>query len=110
MPTFDEEIARHIQQALDTGELGGIEGFGKPLPQDPGWDATPESLRMPFKILKNAGFYPPEVAMFHERAALNASLAQCADGQERAALQRKLSELEQKLALRLDALRVHGSL
>ena len=74
MPTQDEEIARHLREALASGELAGTEGFGKPFPEDAGWDATPESLRMPFKILKNAGFVPAEVELFHERAALSASL------------------------------------
>ena len=81
-----------------------------------GWAATfprvetPEALRMPFKILKNSGFYPPEIAMFHERAALVAAVRACADPEEHKRLQQKLSELEQKLALRLEALRVHGNL
>ena len=69
MPTQDEEIARHLREAMASGELAGTEGFGKPLPEDAGWEATPEALRMPFKILKNAGFVPPEVELFHERAA-----------------------------------------
>ena len=86
------------------------EGYGKPTPEDSGWDATPKSLRMPFKILKNSGFYPPEIAMFHERAALVAAVRACADPEEHKRLQQKLSELEQKLALRLEALRVHGNL
>ena len=49
MPTQDEEIARHLREALASGELAGTEGFGKPLPEDAGWDATPESLRMPLQ-------------------------------------------------------------
>jgi len=108
MPTQDEEIARHLRQALESGELAGTEGFGKPLPEDAGWNATPESLRMPFKILKNAGFVPAEVEMFRERAALAAPLRACESEEERNQLRRRLSELEQKIALRLEALRQHG--
>src|SRR6188508_334813 len=110
MPTQDEEIARHLREALASGELAGTEGFGKPLPEDAGWDATPEALRMPFKILKNAGFVPAEVELFHERAALSASLETCPAGPERVELRRKLSDLEQRIALRLEALRINGSL
>ena len=109
MRTQDEEIARHIQQALTSGELAGTAGFGKPLTHDAGWEATPDALRMPFKILKDAGFAPPEIALFHQRAELNASLLACQDEDERKALGRSLSELEQKLALRLEALRVTGN-
>lgn len=110
MPTQDEEIARHLREALASGELARTEGFGKPLPEDAGWDATPESLRMPFKILKNAGFVPAEVELFHERAALAAALEASPSETERDALRRKLSELEQKLSLRLEALRTNGTL
>jgi hypothetical protein len=110
MPTQDEEIARHLREALESGELAGTPGFGKPLPEDAGWNATPESLRMPFKILKNAGFVPAEVELFHERAALSASLQSCQSEAERRDVRRKLSELEQKIALRLEALRVNGTL
>jgi len=110
MPTQDEEIARHLREAMASGELAGTPGFGKPLPEDPGWEATPEELRMPFRILKNAGFVPPEVELLHERAALNAALSAAAGQAERSALRQRLSDLEQKIALRLEALRSHGKL
>lgn len=110
MPTQDEEIARHLREALESGELAGTPGFGEPLPEDAGWDATPESLRMPFKVLKNAGFVPHEVALFHERAALSAALQSCQSETERTEVRRKLSDLEQRIALRLESLRVNGSL
>jgi hypothetical protein len=111
MPTQDEEIARHLREALESGELAGIPGFGKPLPEDDaGWNATPESLRMPFKILKNAGFVPPEVELFHERAALSALLQSCQSETERTEVRRKLRDLEQRIALRLESLRANGTL
>ena len=110
MPTQDEEIARHLREAAISGELSRVPGYGKPLPQDEGWNATPEALRMPFKILKNAGFVPPEVDLFHERARLVAALAACTESAEQMALQGALSMLEQKLALRLEALRHSGNL
>jgi len=46
MRTFDEEIARRLQEAQESGELSRAKGYGKPLPNDPGRDATPEALRM----------------------------------------------------------------
>ena len=110
MPTQDEEIARHLRQALTSGELARAPGFGKPLLEDEGWAATPDGLRMPFKILKNAGFHPPEVVLFHERAALVAALRDCPDAAQRIALGKQLSEMEQRLALRLEALRINGYL
>ena len=110
MRSLDEEIARHLQEMADAGELKLAESYGKPMQEDAGWNATPEALRMPFKILKNAGVAPPEIEMFHERARLVAAIRDCADDAQRKALQKQLSELEQKIALRLEALRAHGSL
>jgi len=110
MGTLDDEIARHLKEAALSGELRAAESYGKPMEEDAGWHATPETLRMPFKILKNSGFYPPEIAMFHQRADLIAAVRACADGAERRKLQRQLSELEQKIALRLEALRIRGTL
>jgi len=110
MKTFDEEIARRIKEAADSGELSTAESYGKSLPEDRGWEATPEALRMPMKILKDAGATPPEIAWFHERARLKASIEREVDPDERRKLQLQLIELEQKIALRLEALRIHSQL
>ncbi|MDN3919000.1 DnaJ family domain-containing protein [Roseateles violae] len=107
----DEEIARHLQAAIASGELATAESWGRPLAEDAGWEATPEGLRMPFKILKNAGYAPPELGLFHERACLRAALAAAGDeGETQQRLQRELAELEQRIALRLESLRRHASL
>jgi hypothetical protein len=108
--TLDDEIARYLQEALASGALQSAKGYGKPLPDMPGWDDTPEALRMPFKILKDAGVAPPEIELFHERARLRAALAQCTDEAEREALGRQLNDVEVKIALRLGALRANARL
>jgi hypothetical protein len=110
MRSIDDEIGRYLREMAQSGELSRIEGYGKPIPEDAGWNATPAALRMPLKILKNSGFHPPEIEMFHERARLVAAIRECADDETRKTLQKRLSELEQKIALRLEALRIHGSL
>ena len=103
--SLDEEIARHLQEAQASGELASAKGYGKPLPEIAGWDDTPEALRMPFKILKDAGVPPPEIELFHERARLRGELDACTDDAAREDIRRRLSELEQKIALRLESLR-----
>ena len=110
MRTFDEEIARRLQEAADSGELSGAKGYGKPMTEDPGWEATPAALRMPMKILKDAGAAPPEIAMFHERARLKQLIEAATDRDEHRSLQLRLAELEQTIALRLEALRMNASL
>ncbi len=110
MATLDDEIARHLQTAAESGELSSAEGYGKPLTHNAGWDETPEALRMPFKILKDAGVVPHEVEMFQERARLRTALEAASTPQERQEVQQRLSDLEQKLALRLESLRINASL
>ncbi len=110
MPTLDEEIARHLRRAAESGELQGAKGYGEPLAEAQGWDETPQALRMPFKILKDAGVVPPEIEMFQQRARLRAALRDATTPDEKTAAQRKLSELEQSLALRLESLRIHSTL
>lgn len=108
MRTFDEEIAHRLKEAADSGELSTAKGYGKPPESDPGWDATPAGLRMPMKILKDAGVPPPEVEMFRERSRLRALVEATADSSQREHLRLQLMELEQKIALRLESLRLHG--
>ena len=105
---IDDEIGRHIAAAERSGELRAAPGYGQPMRDDPGWDETPGEFRLPFKILKNADVVPPEVEMFHRRAALREALAACVDEDSRRALRQGLSELEQALALRLEGMRSSG--
>lgn len=106
----DEAIAEHIAQALRSGELQTAPSFGKPLPEAEGWYETPVEFRLPFKILKNAGAAPPEIELFHKRAALRRELDACASEAERQALRQRLSEVEQFIALRLEGMRSTGKL
>jgi hypothetical protein len=110
MRTIDEEIARRLQEAADSGELSRAKGYGQPMAEDTGWDSTPAALRMPMKILKDAGAAPPEIALFHERARLRRAVEACVDAADRHALQLQLAQLEQNIALRLESLRMHASL
>ncbi|MGZ8202647.1 MAG: DnaJ family domain-containing protein [Burkholderiales bacterium] len=108
MRPFDEEIARRLQEAAASGELSQAKGYGMPLPEDAGCEAAPAAFRMPMRILKDAGAVPPEVALFHERARLRASIEAAAEPSEGEKLQRKLNELEQQIALRLELLRTNS--
>lgn len=108
--SLDEAIADHLAESWRSGELQSAESFGKPLAEPEGWAQTPAEFRLPFKILKNAGAPPAEVALFHKRAALRAQLAAATVEAERQRLQQQLAELEQALALRLDAMRASGNL
>jgi hypothetical protein len=108
--TLDQQIADHLAEAGASGELRAAPSYGKPLMRPEGWDETPEELRQAFKILKDAGFAPPEVALFHERARLRAMLESEERPGVRASLERELSDLEQKIALRLESIRMSSRL
>jgi hypothetical protein len=110
MRSLDEEIARYLADAQVAGELSKAESYGKPQPEIEGWFETPEALRMPFKILKDAGVLPREIEMFRERAELAQRLRASTSPEEQRELHQKLVDLEQVIALRLEALRVNPSL
>ncbi len=105
---IEDEIARKLAEAQQSGELKSAPSYGRPLAMSDGWDDTPDEFRMAFKMLKNSGFVPPEIAVFHERAELRKRLATCADLHERKVLETELAQLEQKIALRLEAMKMHG--
>ena len=108
--TQDELIGEHIDQARRTGELQTAPSFGKPMPEAEGWHETPTEFRLPFKILKNAGIAPPEIELFHQRAALRRELAECSSEEERKILRHRLNDLEVFIALRLESMRSSGKL
>jgi hypothetical protein len=126
MPTLDEQIAQGLQDALDSGELKAAPSWGRPLDFGDGYDDTPPELRMPFKILKDAGVAPPEVETMRQIAALRERLhaldaananavaaptqAAARSTAEAEVLGRRIAELQQHLALRLEHLRMTGSL
>jgi len=108
MKTLDEQIAEQLRAS--EAELRNAPSWGKPLPLDDGFDETPLELRMPFKILKDAGVVPHEVEMFREIARLKRALHETASDEDAKALRQRISELQQAVALRLEKLRVSGSL
>ncbi len=112
MSGLDEHIAHSLRESQRSGELQSAPSWGKPLAVDAGFDDTPAELRLPFKILKEAGFVPHEVLQMHEIAALRAQLAALADDTAPAAveLRRRVTDLSASLAMRLERLRATGSL
>ncbi len=106
----DQAIAEHLARAYSTGELQTAESFGKPLKEPEGYRETPDEFRMPFKILKNASVAPAEIGLFHKRAELRREIELTMDESARKALQQKLSEVEQMIALRLEGMRRSGRL
>ena len=110
MPTIDEQIAQSLRESLRSGELESAPSWGKPLDLADGYAQTPDELRMAFKALKDAGFVPPEVETMQQIAALREQLASAPAPADADVLRRRISELQQHLSLRLERLRMSGSL
>jgi len=60
MFTFHLIAEKRIQEAMQKGQFDNLPGKGKPLVFEDD-SMVPEDLRMAYKILKNAGFIPPEL-------------------------------------------------
>ena len=58
-----------ILEAVSRGELDSLPGAGRPLQLDDD-KLIPEDLRLAYRILKNAGFVPPEVEALNQIADL----------------------------------------
>jgi hypothetical protein len=111
---LEDDIGRHLAESEKSGELRGAPSYGKPLQFGDGYDETPAELRLPMKILKDAGIVPPEVEVMREIAALQAELdalsgVAAADGAAVRALRQRLADKRQALALRLEKLRASGT-
>ena len=107
---LDDHIGEHLRDSAANGELARAPSYGKPLDLGDAYERTPVELRMAMKVLKDAGIVPAEVEMMRAAAALEARLAECRDDGQRRTLQRELSEMRQAIALRLEKLRLSGSL
>lgn len=88
---------RRIAEAIREGTLE-VEGWqGKPLPIDEPYHIPPD-LRMAFKMLKNAGYLPPEIEAKKEIQHLVELIAATEDEHERLRQLKKLNVLRLRLS------------
>jgi len=97
---IDQMAERQIQTALEQGQLDRLPGQGQPLQLEDD-SRVPEALRLGYRLLKNAGYLPPELEQRQEALALCDLLARCHGPDEEATdLLRKLRQLELKLRIK----------
>lgn len=96
---FQEVAEQKIQEAMARGEFDNLPGQGKPLVFDDDSN-IPEDLRMAFKMLKNAGYCPPEVQDQKDIETILDLLEHCQDEQERYRQMQKLNVLVMKINVR----------
>ncbi len=95
---------RRILEAMERGEFDRLPGAGKPLRMEDD-SLVPGDLRVAYKVLKNAGFLPPELELRKEILTLRDLLRTLEDDAMRT---RKIREMNRKL-LRLELLRGKGA-
>ena len=101
----EDHIGRAIAESEKSGELTSLSSFGKPLDFGDGYAETPEELRMGFKILKDAGFVPPEVELMRDIEALTRSIESETNREEIFKRSAQLAQMRQKLAMSMERLK-----
>lgn len=93
MPSIYDILAeQRIADALRRGEFDNLPGAGKPLVFDDELFVSPEQ-RMANKVMRNAGFSPPEIGLRKAIAKLRAEIAGLDESERRSALRRRLAML-----------------
>ena len=96
MNPLDQIAEARIQEAMERGELRDLPGEGKPLLLDDD-SAIPEELRVAYRVLKNAGFLPPELQLRKEVREAEQLLQQLPEG-DRSRARVRLELLQLRLA------------
>jgi hypothetical protein len=84
---------KKIREAIERGEFANLPGAGKPLRLEDD-SMIPEDLRVAYKILKNAGFIPPELELRKEIISLRSLLHAIENEEEKVV---KIRELNYKI-------------
>jgi hypothetical protein len=96
IPGFEAIVEERIKKARKKGEFENLPGKGKPIRfDDPN---LPDDLRMAHKILKNAGFLPPEIEVRKQISRTRELLDRIeGPGPEKTKVQKRLNYLLAKL-------------
>lgn len=99
MLLLDSLAEEKISSAIRRGELDDLPGRGRPLPaEDLG--GVPEGLRVAYRLLKNAGCLPPELALRNQIGEVETLLSRVESADEVSRLRRRLCLLKARLAMR----------
>lgn len=96
MLNFQKIAENRIKEAMEQGEFDNVKGKGKPLVfEDDSF--IPPDLRLAYKMLKNAGFVPPELQTEKEIKMAIDLLKNLDDEQERYRQAQKVNLLVTKV-------------
>ncbi|MDQ8020832.1 MAG: DUF1992 domain-containing protein [Moraxellaceae bacterium] len=98
MLLFDLLAEQRITQALEAGAFDNLPGVGRPLPDEDDMSLVPAEQRMAWRILKNAGYIPPEISLHKEAVDIALQLAAAECPEARAGLHERLLRINLLLA------------
>jgi hypothetical protein len=93
---LDFLVEQRLSEAVARGELDNLPGAGRPLELDDN-PLVPEDLRLAYRILKNAGYVPPELETLNEIVHLERLVMTQADDAGRAKAVKKLALLKTRI-------------
>lgn len=98
MLLLDALAEARIVEAMERGEFDDLASAGKPLQLDDD-SHIPETQRMAYRILKNAGCLPPEMQLRRDIDVLAAAIPEIEDDTECRRARRRLQVLMLRLSL-----------
>jgi len=93
---------RKIEKYLEEGRGPDLSHWkNKPLPLEDDMANVPTNLRMAYRILRNGGYVPEELALQKEIVRIEDMLAKCSDEKNKIKQMKKLEFLRFKLETRM---------
>ena len=105
MSWFNRLAERRMQAARLKGELQGLAGEGKPLPDRPGDTFISAGDAVGFRMMAEAGVLPEEITLKKQVLAQREKLATLTDEADRKAAMAELARLEMRQAMAEEARR-----
>ena len=105
MRSFRNLIERQIQKANAEGQLSGLAGEGKPLPDRSSEAMTDPALAAGYRIMAQAGVLPPEFALKDELEAARKAWREETDPEKKKQAMARIADLQMRHDLAQDARR-----
>lgn len=103
MRAFRNLIERQLAKAQAEGQLQGLEGEGKPLPDRSSEAYADAGMAAGMRIMAEAGVVPEEFSLKDQLAAARREYAALTDPEARKAAMARISDLEMRYNMARDA-------
>jgi hypothetical protein len=103
--SFNRLVERQIQKALAEGQLQGLAGEGKPLPDRSGEAFTDMATAVAIRIMADAGTLPEEFKIKKLLDAARESYRDASSEEEKRIAMALIAELEQRYNIAVEARR-----